>query len=159
MNTHVRDNLNETAPGVASAAGRMIVTDAANSIVERLPAADEVLTSETTTSTTYTDLATAGPAVTVTTGTAALVIVTASVTVNTDGGVGYISFAVSGATTQAAADSRSLNKRDTNNRGIQASFVIVETDLNAGSNTFTLKYRTSAGTATFVNRVISVVPF
>jgi len=65
-------------------------------------AAATVATSQTTSSATYTDLATAGPAVTVTTGTKALVIVTTAFR-DTGGtnNLAWMSYAVSGATTVA----------------------------------------------------------
>ncbi len=160
MNAHVRDNFNETAPGIASAAGRLIVTDGVNSIAERIPASDFVATSETTTSSSFTDLATAGPAVTVTTGTSALVIVTGRLANNTAGALVSMGYAVSGATTVAAAGIRALvYESGAANDRMQASFAFVHTGLTAGSNVFTAKYSVSSGTGTFLNRRISVVPF
>ncbi len=157
FNAHVRDNFNETAPGIASAAGRMIVTDAVNSIIERLPTGDEIDTSETTTSVTYTNLATAGPTVTVTTGTQALVII-GGWHDNTDAaGASFMSFVVSGATTLTAADNRGSTVAVGTDESSHTAFVL-ET-LTAGSNTFGVRYRVSAGTGTFRNRKIVVIPF
>ena len=65
----------------------------------------EVLTSQTTTSTSYTDLATVGPAVTVTTGTSAIVLITTQASPSVQGPNACMSCAVSGATTIAASDS------------------------------------------------------
>ena len=63
-----------------------------------------VATAQTTSSTSYTDLTTAGPAVTLTTGTKALVIVTSSMEdIGASNQVSYMSYAVSGATTIAAS--------------------------------------------------------
>ena len=63
-----------------------------------------IATGQTTTSTSYADLATVGPSATVTTGTKALVIFTSYVR-NTSTGPGMsVSVAVSGATTLSAAD-------------------------------------------------------
>ena len=73
FNTHVRDNLNETAPAKATTAGTMFIASGANSIVERVPSTAAVTTSESTGGTGYGNLATPGPAVTVTTGTKAIV--------------------------------------------------------------------------------------
>jgi hypothetical protein len=118
-----------------------------------------VATSETTSSTTYTDLTTAGPAVTVTTGTKALVIITSNIRDREDRGE-FMSYAVSGATTLAADDTRALSMvTPTQPAGIyQMSFVNVPT-LTAGSNTFTAKYRTNSAihSATFLNRSIFVM--
>lgn len=158
FNTHVRDNFNETAPGVASASGRLIVSDGVNSIAERLAVNATVTTTETTTSTTFTDLATAGPAVTVTSGTAALVIIEAWGSNNNASHQSLISYAISGATTASAGDVRSTIQTGTNE--ISMVYVIIET-LTAGSNTFTAKYRTTnaSGTASFRRRRLVVVPF
>ena len=116
-----------------------------------------VATSQTTSSTSYTDLATAGPSVTLTTGTKCLVIMTANMTVPAAGG--FVSFAVSGATTTSASDARSLSHTPDSAAGqrIQASAIYYET-VTSGSNTFTMKYRSgSANNTTYVDRTITVV--
>lgn len=141
-------------------AGRLIVTDGANSIVERIPDEDGVSTAETTTSTSFTDLTTAGPAVTVTTGTAALVILSCNIQNDTAGGIAFMSYAVSGATTAAASTFISLGF-ESNAAGDQlyASWSHLKTGLIAGSNTFTAKYKVTGGTGSFRHRFITVIPF
>ena len=114
-----------------------------------------VATSQTSTSQTYTDLATAGPAVTLTTGTKALVIISAGSSVGI-GDNSYVSFAVSGATTIAASDANSL--MDRTGVTLLRSRAVMLTTLTAGSNTFTMKYRASGGgTITADNRQIIVI--
>ncbi len=159
QNAHIRDNFNETAPGIASAAGRLIVTDAANSIVERIPTTATVGTSETTSGTNYTDLATAGPAVTATTGTQVLVIITVDMANDTANDDTAMSYAISGATTQAASNNNMvrLDASDAD-RFVTMSSVFLET-VTAGSNTFTAKYRVTGNTGTFLRRYITVIPF
>jgi len=124
----------------------------------------EVTTAQGTTSATYTDLATAGPAVTLTTGTKALVIVSSFINESSGSGGGnfYASFAVSGATTVAADDKNAVamyvdSGQGNAGRGRASSATLVT--LTAGSNTFTTKYRNAAGsgTAFFVNRQIFVL--
>ena len=113
----------------------------------------EINTAENTTSTSYTDLTTAGPAVTVTTGTKALVIITSELS-HSATGVARASFAVSGATTQAANDDYDLHSQgDLTDRFSSASYVT----LTAGSNTFTMKYRVNSGTGYFSDRQIFVI--
>jgi hypothetical protein len=122
-------------------------------------ATSSIATSQTTSSTSYTDLSTAGPSVTLSTGTKALVIVSASIRMQTDGQTAFMSYAVSGATTVAASDTVSLQKQQVSNQNelIRASAASVAT-LTAGSNTFTAKYRSSAAnTSTFVDRSIVVI--
>jgi hypothetical protein len=124
-------------------------------------ASAEVTTGQGTTSTSYTDLATSGAAVTLTTGTKALVIISTTVSTTLIGYTGWASYAVSGATTIAAADKNSLSLRPSGTNGqnvIRASAAFMITNLTAGSNTFTMKYRTESGaTANFENRQITVI--
>ena len=113
-------------------------------------------------STAYTDLATVGPSVTLTTGTFALVFWNATVWQNTTSGADGVlmSIAVSGATTSAASDAIALKDTDASGTsfGRHYSTFTVYTTLTPGVNTFTCKYRTSnAGNgANFSDRRIAV---
>jgi hypothetical protein len=114
-----------------------------------------VATEQTTNSSTYTDLATAGPAVTITTGTKALVIVTSAILMNATDNLGYMSYAVSGSTTIAASDTVAVDSiAQTYQRFSAASRL---TSLTAGSNTFTAKYKSATTTGYFKNREIIVI--
>ena len=117
-------------------------------------------TAQTTASTTYTDLTTAGPAVTVTIPASGKALVTlTSLIDNTNADKdNFMAFAVSGNTTLAASDATALRWSGKNGDGMQFSATYLVTGLTAGSNTFTAKYRTSANTATFTNRSIIVIP-
>lgn len=120
-----------------------------------------VATAETTTSTSYVDLATSGPAVTVTIGAngLALVIVTADLTNSGGNGISRMSFAVSGATTQASSnDFSTAYWAVTTSATNRQSGMFLLTGLAAGSTTFKAQYDVSANTGTFANRRISVVP-
>ena len=117
-----------------------------------------VATTQTTTSATYTDLATSGPAVTITTGTKALVVVTARANISVSGGENcFFSYAVSGATTIAATDAVGAQESFAQNTNGRYSAVSRLATLTAGSNTFTMKYRRSAGTGEFSDREIIVI--
>lgn len=125
----------------------------------------EVLTSEATTSATYTDLATPGPAVTMTppaSGKVKVTITAAKVTDGTTNQTASIAFAVSGGNTAAASDARSNNINQGNNVGGLAdgsSSTFLLTGLAVSPTTFTAKYRSSgSATATFANRRILVEP-
>ena len=122
-------------------------------------ATEYVGTNQVTTSTSYTDLATAGPAVTITTGTKALIIITANQFNDTANGYSDMSFAVSGATTVAASSDRSLVLRASANATLRPSHSVLMTGLTAGSNTFTAKYsrQDAVGNAYFNYRRISVI--
>lgn len=121
---------------------------------------NSVTTAQTTTSTSFTDLATSGPAVTITTGTKALVVVSGRLSNGSAGQWAFMGFAVSGATTTAAADASSLafGQSATTVDSFSQSSQIYLVTLTAGSNTFTAKYRVTGGTGTFTNRNIIVIP-
>ena len=159
FNTHVRDNLNQTAPAKATTPGSIFVTTSLNAIAERTPTFQFIGALETTTSTTYTNLTTPGPTVTVTTGVAAIVILGAHMFNSAGTNTGNMSFTISGASTVAASDVRALRFRSSAaGDDIDATKVIYFTGLTAGSNVFTAQYRCSAGTETFENRRIDVIP-
>jgi hypothetical protein len=160
FNTYVRDNLNETAPAKSTGAGGYFVGNAVNSIAERRASSAADLTAGTTTSTTYTNLTGSGigPAVTVATGPAALVIVRCSAE-NTGGGSSRMAYDISGATSLAAADNRGMGFFGAAGGNVNASDVSLVSSLTPGTNTFTARYRVSSGTGSFLSRRIIVMPF
>lgn len=159
FNTHVRDNLLETEAATATTAGAMFFTTGANAIVERIPTGAKVATDESTTSTSFVDLATVGPTVTVDTGTTALVFYSTGLYNSGANNLMEMSYAVSGSTTVAAASTNAaiMDGIVANNIPRIGSFN-VQTGLTEGANTFTAKYRTSAGTANFFSRELVVIP-
>lgn len=160
-NASVRDNLNMTAPALATAAGRFFASTGANAIAERVPSTAETNSSSTTTSTSYADLADlAGPSVTVTTGPTALVAISAVLTNDGTANTSYVSFEVSGATTLSASNFSALRYRPAAaGVNIQMGRARLMTGLTAGSNTFSMRYQVDAGTGTFNARQIAVIPF
>ncbi len=115
-----------------------------------------VATSQSTASTSYTDLATAGPAVTLTTGTKVLVFTNTEVS-TAPGRYVFADFAISGATTRSASDDTCI-KMGTDVDSMQSRNGVANLiTVTAGSNTFTMKYRVNAGTNSFINRSIVVV--
>jgi hypothetical protein len=158
-NTHVRNNFLELMPAKATDISRIFATSGLNTIAERVPTGSTVATSQTTTSASYTDLATGGPAVTVTTGTKAFIFLYTHSSNNTANNFVAMSFAISGATTLAAADGRSIvHSPPTNGRGKRGSSVFFIDTLTAGSNTFTAKYRVGGGTGAWQDRRLAVLP-
>ena len=116
--------------------------------------ADYIATSQATTSTSYTDLATVGPAVTITTGTSAYVKIQ-TLGANTVANRQFMSFAVSGATTIAASSTYEIAPTLTTISPLTLEFVV--TGLTAGSNTFTAKYKSLDGNSiAFAKRLIKV---
>lgn len=157
-NASVRDNFLETAPAKATAAGRIMVTTGANAIAERVIDSATVSASQTTTSTTYASLLTAGPAVTATTGARALVFGQAFMSSNSIGQKSWISCAVSGASTVAATDTTAAEFQVYgSNAESRQAFATLFKSLTPGANTFTMQYRVSAGTTTYGDRELIVV--
>lgn len=159
FNQYVRDLFNETAPAKAITPGGYFVTSGTNAIAERSVGSQFVTTLETTTATAYGDLATVGPTVVVTTGTAALVSVGARLINNTAGQNMYASYEVSGATSAPANDDNAfMFTCPVANYSQQGSYVVHHTGLTPGVNTFTMKYRVTGGTGTADNRRLVVLP-
>lgn len=122
-------------------------------------AADGVAAGESTASTSYTNLHTVGPIVTMTTGQYALVILTTAMSNDTTGDFACMSFAVSGATTIAAADASSLNFSNAAGNDSLSCSAVFPVGLTPGSNTFTAKYKSEiGGTSLFTNRWLTVIP-
>jgi hypothetical protein len=145
LNTHLRDNLidldRRTTPFFAT-----------------------IATQQGTTATSFTDLATVGPAVTVTigsTGKALMSLYTYQYSSDV-GGTGLIGSAISGATTYPATDANGALSfaSPSSLQGIRHGCIVLWTGLNAGSTTVTAKYRStsSTNTATFGDRMLSVTP-
>jgi len=121
-----------------------------------------VATEQTTTSTTWADLATVGPSVTITVPSNALVLVGVQVEYQGTGG-NIATVGVSEATNYALSGVPEQDVSHTNERRLvttntaytslpsTASFILPAT---AGSRTYTLKYAVTAGTGTFKNRTI-----
>lgn len=115
-----------------------------------------VITDESTTSTSYTNLATP-QSVTINVPASGVVIVHWAMGIYGATAAMVSSVDVSGANTIAASDNYIC-------RSDSAAFVsstathMLFTGLTAGSTTFTLKFKTSSGTAHFFNRRITAVP-
>lgn len=144
LNTHIRDN--------------QIDLDRRTS-----PTGAVVATSQTTTATSYSDLATAGPAVTVTIGSTgkALIAVHSSIANATSAVASLVGYAISGATTLAASDTTAIGYTSSiSGAGLRAGATQLITGLTAGSTTFTAKYRMDPGTgpASFADRRLMVTP-
>jgi hypothetical protein len=117
-----------------------------------------VATNENTSSTSYTNLTTAGPATTVTTGTKALVIISAEFQNGAAAIQSFMGVDISGATTLAASDAKAAKQQiGATNSQVTMTQSFIYTGLTAGSNVFTAKYKAGSGTSYFQNRYISVI--
>lgn len=121
-----------------------------------------VATSQAQTNTSYGDLATVGPSVTLQTRTEVMIWLSALSSHLGDGNTSFMSVAVSGATTLAASDANGV--ASTAEWGgaaftlaVPLSRVLILTGLTPGLNTFTAKYRVDGSTFNFSNRSIAVL--
>lgn len=185
MNAHIRDNLLESSAATATTAGDIVYADAANSMgsrlgigaahgllastgaapVWRIPGIDTDTASKTFTETSYTSLANFAATpfsgeveVTVTTGTLALVLHGSAMANTTAGASTLLSFSVSGATTTAASDNWAYAYDSSVASDVLTAATFYMPTLTAGSNTFTLEARVSAGTGSLQNPRIAVIP-
>lgn len=150
----LRANLLETAAAKATTAGSHFVGTSLNTIAERFSDTNTVNTLQTTTSTSFTT-ALGGPAITLTTGTACLIFITAQMNNSTAGQAAYTSVAVSGATTIAGNDNEAVMVESGASYADMTSCRAMKfQSLTPGSNTFTLVYRVAGGTGTFRRRTI-----
>ena len=160
FNTFVRDNLNECPAAKAVTPGGIFATSATNQVTERVGVTALVVTSELTTSTSFTDLGTVGPTVSVATGSAALIVISAQINNSTSSLAGIMGVDISGATTESPSTVQSLRQESSGtSEFVQTSFVRLHTALTPGVNTFKAMYEVPGGTGQFVNRAITVLPF
>lgn len=121
-----------------------------------------VFTAETTSSASFTDLATPGPAVTVTIGPAGIAVVFLDFQyINSQTSSGTMHYAMSGANTASpfSLDGVDVFNTDPGNAITTFARAQVLTGLTAGSTTFTAKYTGSVLGAEFYRRHIQVVSF
>lgn len=167
FNTHVRDNLLETAVAKATAEGQYFVSTGANTITPRIIDSELMRTSagENTTSGTYTDLATVGPQVQMTCGTKVLVFMNSYAHNTSSGGIAMFSVEVEDdatSTVEHAADDlwSGYTSGKSGTQGWRGGMV-VDFDVTAGSKTFTMKYKsgTAGQTSRFFHSEMIVMSF
>jgi hypothetical protein len=167
LNTHLRDNMFETEVAKVTGASQYLVTTARNKIINRGIGTSRVSTTETTTFTDYTDLATIGPQVRSTTGTKALVFTSVNIFNSAANAAGGMSFEIRG--TQAdGSTGTDLDPRDdwqcmtdgiSATSGFSSTSGVLINILVPGLNVFTCKYKVGSGTGSFRYRVMIVFPF
>lgn len=157
-NVYVRDNLNETEAAKITAANQYIVSTGSNSLAARGPAYSQVSAAESTTSTTWVSLPTAN-AVTVTTGTAALVYIGALCQCTVANTFHGVTFDISGATVSPPNETYYAFGNMPAGQFPRSGMWIHRTGLTPGSSTFTMKFVSGGtATATFSYRVLIVLP-
>lgn len=163
LNQHLRDNLNELLPAVASESGEWYSVSTANNMVGRVVKSTTVGRQERTSSTTYTSLQTTGPSVTLTTGPMALVFMRCALENTLADNPAIMSYEITGATTSTGTSV--MDARSITTDGVQANQYwriggISVVDLTPGENTFNAKYRCGgSGTSTFSARFLAVLAF
>lgn len=162
-NNNVRDNLRCEAPYLTGSVSDTFVVRSSHTIVSTPIQFATVTTSQTTTSTSFTDLATVGPTVTITgvLGQQAMVWISAEVDNNTANLQSWATVEVTGASTYTASSERSAVTRDglSANSPVQYMATYLFDPIARGSSvTFTMKYKVGGGTGTFANRRMAVWP-
>lgn len=164
LNTHLRDNFLETVPAKSTnnggAGGGYFAVAGPYSLAERGIAYSEVNTgsSQSTTSTTYTDLSTVGPTVSVLTGKVAIVFYNVEFWNSARKGECAMGIEISGKTIKEAKDDTGIVMATDGGAAIQAAGCKVFDDLEPGMNIFTMKYRAGSETANFNRRRLLVMP-
>lgn len=171
MNQQVRDNFLEMEVADATKIGSLFISTGANALGERVPGSQAITSHGSTTSTVYTDLTTGGvgPTVSVTIGTAMIVILTCQLYNTTSSTWARMSYTMTGSSSFTAADARSIGvqkKREGALSGTvesvdtfeQGSLVTMHTGLTAGDVTVVAKYNASSGSAHFQVRRLMVIP-
>ena len=126
--------------------------------VTTTPVSASDTTTRTTSATSYTTL-TGAPTVTLSTGTKALITVTAELA-SSIAGYTRAGVLVSGASTIAAAATKSATayfNASTVGNNISVSYTYMETGLTAGSNTFTMQIIAAGATLSVINKSLTVV--
>ena len=118
-------------------------------------------TCSTTTTASFADPSTAGstnPTVTLVTGTSAIVDINSTLYNSSTTAYTYVSFAVSGATTLAGSEANSYYYSPVSAQPADqhTGRRLIITGLTAGTNTFTMKYKVSAGTGQYNRRTLIV---
>lgn len=161
LNTHLRDNLLETAPAKATTQGGFFVATGGHAIAQRMFLNNVVSGDFATTSTSWVDGNPPGPTITMETGERAfLAFGCRGYSTDSLNDIGSMGIEVSGATSQAASTAtayRWSGALASPSRQSQASQSIVFADLTPGINTFTVKYQSSGGDCHFVNRRLMVL--
>lgn len=126
-------------------------------LLSNFSAQASVATNQTTASATYTDLATVGPTVNLTSvGTFALIMWSQHASNNTANCGSISSIAISGATTLAVADANGILWNEHGTQSDENSQWMLAT-ITPGANTYTMKYKRAAGgTASFERRRLFV---
>lgn len=157
FNTHVRDNLLETAPAKATGEGNLFVSTGTNTISERVPSGAFVAAEQITNQTGYSELFSVGPNVTVETGSAALVILGCNMGNSLTNVSSYMSFTVG---LFSASDQRAVGKTSQTVAEIRSSYsnYVWISGLTPGTNTFSARYRVTGGVGSFGNRSLIVLP-
>lgn len=152
-------DLNETFAGKATTAGSYPVATGPNALAERFLGANEQSGSDTTTSSSFTNLSPIGPTVTSTTGSKALAFITCQMSNNTVGERTNAGLDVTGATTIGSSANVCLRQTSsTANALVMATYAAVFS-LTAGSNVFKMEYAVTGGTGTFSLRRLIIQPY
>ena len=160
-NQHIRDNTLMLAPAIASAPGSIFVIDDNNRVVERQMGSSYVAGEDNIKiyQNTFKEVQQAGPMVTLRTGTRAIVSYACEMKNRVDNAQANASFEVSGATVIPPSNEYRLVHDALETDTWTRMSVTTRVTLNAGINTFRMKYHTgNRGPIHFRRREIVVLP-
>lgn len=163
MNTHLRDNLLETAPAKATTSGgSFFVSQGPNRIEERVVKVSRANPFEEHKNNSYTNLATPGPIVRVETGETVILMMGCRIGNSIVDLRANMSFEISGDTEREPNDKFSIQSEGRiAGRYANWGVTFLVTDLNPGTNIFTAKYKcdnSSNNTGQWGHRFIGVIP-
>jgi hypothetical protein len=144
LNTHLRDNLNETEVAKGITPGAWLITTSTDAIAQRTHKSAYRQALAGTSSTTYTDNLSdgqTGPTVTVACGSEILVMISCYIS-NESHEIGTrMSYRISGANTVSASDTWAI-LHDRNGTGTESLMLTrYHTGMTPGTNTFTAQYK------------------
>jgi hypothetical protein len=153
----LRDSLLETAVAKATTAGRFLVANGLNAVVERAVVADTANGTAATASASYVKIV--APTVTVATGDSAMVHWAVQTTSATAGAVGYCAIEIPTSSITADDDNAIVFEVSAANDVGRSGMSWHVTGLTPGNNTFNMMYKSGGGqTVTFSRRHLWVLP-
>lgn len=163
LNTHLRDNLNETEVAKGTSHGAWLVSTSANAIAQRTHRSSYRQALAGTTSTSYTDTLSdgqSGPVVRVLCGSEILVMISCMLHNQTSEAGARMSYRISESNTVAASDTWALLHDRSGTGSDTLMLTRYHTGMTPGYNTFTAQYKVdvAATEGRFQCRRIQVIP-
>lgn len=158
-NASVRDNLLETAPAKATGVAAHFVTAGTNTIAQRQAIQDGIDTLESSTATSFGNLATVGPTVTVTCSLAAMAFYGTQINASAANAYGIMSYDCDAGATFASADTNCVMQSGSSASSVNRAGATDLRVMSAASHTFKAEYRTNGVSIGFLRRRLTILAF